>query len=171
MATKPGAGGTLKLIMSEPAIHGVVLVAGMVEILSATAEASWDLLVKVLATLVVFWTAHVYAGTVSHLGDEYHGDTPARVRVAKATRLSIDHSWGLLMAGVIPLMVLTLGALEVITDRNAIWGTMWMAVAVLGVLGWLGVSSWTRRTSPRLLGALTTALLGLALVALKALVK
>ncbi len=80
----------------------------------------------------MFWAAHVYAGAVAHLDDEYEGDTPARVRLVGAVRLSIDHSWGLLLAGVIPLLVLTLGVLGVISDRNAIWGTLWMAVAGLG---------------------------------------
>lgn len=168
---KPNAASAWKLILSEPAIHGVVLVAGLVEILASTTPASWDLLIKVLATLLVFWAAHVYAGTVAHLDDEYEGDTPARVRLVRAVRLSIGHSWGLLLAGIIPLLVLTLGALGVITDRNAIWGTLWMAVAVLGVLGWLSVASWTKQTWPRVLGALTTSLFGLALVLLKALVK
>jgi len=161
----------MKLILSEPAIHGVVLGAGLLEILSSEALASWDVLVKVLGTLMVFWAAHVYAGTVAHLDDEYEGDTPARVRVVRAARVSIDHSWGLLLAGVIPLIVLTVGALGLVTDRNAIWGTLWLAVVVLGVLGWLGVSSWTRDTRSRVLGALTTATRGLGIVALKACVK
>ena len=168
---KPNTEATWKLVLSEPAIHGVVLVAGLVEILAATTPASLDLLIKVLATLVVFWAAHVYAGTVAHLDDEYETETHGRVRFLRAVRLSIDHSWGLLLAGVIPLLVLTLGVFGFITDRDAIWGTMWTAVGVLGILGWLSVASWTTRTPLRLLGALSTSLLGLALVLLKALIK
>ncbi len=38
---KPTAQATWKLVMSEPAIHGVVLVAGLVEILASTTPASW----------------------------------------------------------------------------------------------------------------------------------
>lgn len=171
MATTSAAGSIGKFIVSEPAIHGVILVAGLVVILGNSEEASWDVLVKVIATLVVFWAAHVYAGAVAHLGDEYEGDTPWRTRAIRATRDALDHSWGMLLAGVIPLAVLTLGTLGLISDRNAIWGTLWVAVLILGILGWLGVASWSTRLRARLLGAVVTSLLGLALVLLKSLVK
>ena len=171
MAATLAGGSIVKFIVSEPAIHGVILVAGLVVILGNSEEASWDVLVKVIATLVVFWAAHVYAGAVAHLGDEYEGDTPWRTRAVGATRDSLDHSWGMLLAGVIPLVVLTMGTLNLLSDQNAIWGTLWVAVLILGVLGWLGVASWSPRPQARFLGAVVTSLLGLALVVLKALVK
>ena len=171
MAATLAGGSIVKFIVSEPAIHGVILVAGLVVILGNSEEASWDVLVKVIATLVVFWAAHVYAGAVAHLGDEYEGDTPWRTRAVRATRDSLDHSWGMLLAGVIPLVVLTMGTLNLLSDQNAIWGTLWVAVLILGILGWLGVASWSPRPQARLLGAVVTSLLGLALVVLKALVK
>jgi len=171
MAATLAGGSIVKFIVSEPAIHGVILVAGLVVILGNSEEASWDVLVKVIATLVVFWAAHVYAGAVAHLGDEYEGDTPWRTRAVRATRDSLDHSWGMLLAGVIPLVVLTMGTLNLLSDQNAIWGTLWVAVLILGVLGWLGVASWSPRPQARFLGAAVTSLLGLALVVLKALVK
>ena len=171
MAATLAGGSIVKFIVSEPAIHGVILVAGLVVILGNSEEASWDVLVKVIATLVVFWAAHVYAGAVAHLGDEYEGDTPWRTRAVRATRDALDHSWGMLLAGVIPLVVLTLGTLNLLSDQNAIWGTLWVAVLILGILGWLGVASWSPRPQARLLGAVVTSLLGLALVVLKALVK
>jgi len=171
MAATLAGGSIVKFIVSEPAIHGVILVAGLVVILGNSEEASWDVLVKVIATLVVFWAAHVYAGAVAHLGDEYEGDTPWRTRAVRATRDALDHSWGMLLAGVIPLVVLTLGTLNLLSDQNAIWGTLWVAVLILGILGWLGVASWSPRPQARLLGAVVTSLLGLALVVLKSLVK
>ena len=170
-ATASVAGSIARIIVSEPAIHGVILVGGLVLVLGNSDEASWDVLVKVIATLVVFWAAHVYAGAVAHLGDEYEGDTPWRTRAIRATRDALDHSWGMLVAGVVPLVVLTMGTFGLISDQNAIWGTLWVAVVVLGILGWLGVASWSPRPQARLLGALITSLLGLALVLLKALVK
>lgn len=171
MAATLAGGSIVKFIVSEPAIHGVILVAGLVVILGNSEEASWDVLVKVIATLVVFWAVHVYASAVAHLGDEYEGDTPWRTRAVRATRDALDHSWGMLLAGVIPLVVLTLGTLNLLSDQNAIWGTLWVAVLILGILGWLGVASWSPRPQARLLGAVVTSLLGLALVVLKALVK
>jgi hypothetical protein len=171
MAASPSGGSIVTIIVSEPAIHGVILVAGLVVILGNSEEASWDVLVKVIATLVVFWAAHVYAGAVAHLGDEYEGDTPWRTRALRAVRDSLDHSWGMLLAGVIPVVVLTLGTLNLVSDQYAIWGTLWAAVVVLGVLGWLGVASWTPLPQARMLGGVITSLLGLLLVILKALVK
>ena len=171
MAPSPSGGSIVTIIVSEPAIHGVILVAGLVVILGNSEEASWDVLVKVIATLVVFWAAHVYAGAVAHLGDEYEGDTPWRTRALRAVRDSLDHSWGMLLAGVIPVVVLTLGTLNLVSDQYAIWGTLWATVVVLGVLGWLGVASWTPLPQARILGAVITSLLGLLLVILKALVK
>ena len=120
MAATLAGGSIVKFIVSEPAIHGVILVAGLVVILGNSEEASWDVLVKVIATLVVFWAAHVYASAVAHLGDEYEGDTPWRTRAVRATRDALDHSWGMLLAGVIPLVVLTMGTFGLISDQNAI---------------------------------------------------
>lgn len=155
---------------SESGIYGVVLVAGLVVIIGSKTEASWDVLIKVLATLIVFWATHVYAGVVAHLGDDHADDVSGRTRLALAARDSLNHSWGMLMAGVIPLVVLALGVFKLIRDQYAIWGTLWMAVLVLALLGWLGVASWTGRASRGLFGALATSLFGLALVALKWLV-
>src|SRR5690606_958818 len=112
----------VRRMVSEPAIYGVVLVAGLVVIIGNSADASWDVLVKVLATLVVFWIAHVYAAVVAHLGDTYDDTVPGRDRLVAAIRDSLSHSWGMLLAGVIPLVVLTLGVIRLISDRQAIWG-------------------------------------------------
>lgn len=165
LASSPLLRGT-----SEPAIYGVVLVAGLVVIISDKADASWDVLIKVLATLIVFWLGHVYAAVVAHLGDAPDDGVTSRTRLGAATRNALLHSWGMLLAGIIPVSVLTLGVLKLLSDRDAIWGTLWAAVLVLGVLGWLGVASWSTRPANGLLGALLTSLLGLVLVALKWLV-
>lgn len=160
---------TLRQI-SEPAIYGVVLVAAQVVVVANSADASWDVLIKVLATLIVFWFAHVYAGVVAHLGDVLDDSTPTWARLGAAIHDGLVHSWGMLLAGVIPLVVLTLGVLGVIRDSTAIWGTLWAAVVVLGLLGWLGVASWTARPLRGLVGALVTCVLGAVLIVLKAIV-
>lgn len=164
--------GALALLRSasEPAIYGVVLVAGLVVIIADGTDASWRVLVKVLATLLVFWLAHVYAGVVAHLGDRRDDALPAGPRLATALRASFMHSWGMLLAGLIPVVVLALGVAKLLSDSQAMWGTLWAAVAVLGALGWLGVAAWTPRPGGRLAAALVTSLLGLVLVALKVLV-
>lgn len=68
----------MRTIATEPAIYGVVLVAGLVVVVGESAEASWDVFAKVFLTVLVFWAAHVYAGTVAHLGDEPMSGVPLR---------------------------------------------------------------------------------------------
>lgn len=148
----------------------MVLVAGLVVIVADGTDASWRVLVKVLATLVVFWLAHVYAGVVAHLGDAHDDTLPTTARLAAATRAALLHSRGMLLAGVIPAVVLALGVVRLISDGQAIWGTLWTAVAVLGALGWFGVATWSTLPGQRALGAVLTSLLGMVLVLLKALV-
>lgn len=100
----------LRGVLSEPAIYGVVLVGGLVVIIGNSADASWDVLVKVLATLLVFFLSHVYAFVVAHLGDTRSEDgASVRTRVEAGIRAGTSHSWGMLLAGAIPLSVLTLG--------------------------------------------------------------
>ncbi|NLG21610.1 MAG: hypothetical protein GX555_09320 [Actinomycetales bacterium] len=160
---------TMRLV-SEPAIYGVVLVAGLVVVVSNSADASWDVLVKVLATLLVFWSAHVYAGAVSRLGGTFEQDAPTRARLGAAVGHGLTHSWGMLMAGLIPLVVLSLGVMGLVRDSVAIWGTLWTAVVVLGLLGWLSVASWSSRPVWGLVGAVITSALGVVLILLKAVV-
>src|SRR5690606_4748216 len=95
--------------VSEPAIYGVVLVAGLVVIVTDSAAASWAVLAKVLATLVVFWFAHVYAGVIAHLGDRVDHGVPVRTRLGGSVRHAVVHSWGMLLAGLVPTLVLMLG--------------------------------------------------------------
>lgn len=59
----------MKDFATEPAVYGIVLVAGLVAIRAEGAEESWAVLVKVVATVLVFWAAHVYAGIVAHIGE------------------------------------------------------------------------------------------------------
>jgi hypothetical protein len=154
---------------SESAVYGVVLVSGLLVIVANQNEASAsEVLVKVLGTCLVFWLAHLYAGTVAHLGDHHDEEFSERERLLRAVRHAVEHSWGMLGATIVPALILGLGAAGVITHANAIWGTLWVDVAILAVLGYLGVSRWTPAIWVRLLGGLGTAALGVVLIFLKA---
>lgn len=157
----------MKHLATEAAVYGVILVAGLVVIVADTAEASWDVLVKVLATVAVFWAAHVYASTVAHLSDDHEAGVPAWLRLGRAARYSLDHSWGMLIAALLPASFLLLGVANLVRDDVAIWGTLWVAVAVLGVLGYLKVAPWSSHQWLRLVSASMTSFLGLVLIALK----
>lgn len=160
----------MKHLATEAAVYGVILVAGLVVIVGKTAEASWDVLVKVGATVLVFWAAHIFAGTVAHLSDAHAPGVLPRVRLLHAAKYALDHSWGMLLAALVPLVPLLLGVLNVLDDQQSIWATLWIAVLVLGVLGYAKIAPWTRRLWVRLAGAAVTSTLGLLLIALKAVV-
>ena len=165
------AGVSLKELASESAVHGVVVISGLLVIVANQSDtATHEVLIKVLLTAGVFWLAHVYSGAVAHLGDHVEqGERPLQ-RLRRALRDSVQHSWGMLAAALVPLVLLGLGALGVIGHDNAIWWTLWIDVAILGVVGYLGVSNWTPRQLPRIVGGLCTAALGVLLIALKALI-
>ena len=162
-------GSLVKGVMSESAVYGVGAISGLLVIVSNQSDAAThDVLVKVLATTGVFWMAHVYAGAVAHLGDHVEQGDRARDRLGRAVRDSLHHSWGMLIAAFVPLVILGSGALGIIGHTEAIWTTLWVDVAILGVLGYLGLAAWTTRQLPRIIGGLGTALLGILMIALKA---
>ena len=153
-------------LSTEPAIYGVLMVGGLVVIAGDAAERSWDVFVKVAGTVLVFWVAHVYASTVAHLSDEPDTALPMRTRLARATGVAVEHSAGMLLAAVLPLVVLLLGHGPV-QDDTAVWGATWLSVALLGALGYVKVAIATTNPWARVLGAAATSILGLLLVLLK----
>lgn len=160
----------MNALRSEASIYGMILVSGLLVIVSnSPGTAAHEALIKVMATVGVFWLAHVYSATVAHLGDQ-HRDTDATIRIPRAIGHAMNDSWGMLIAALVPLFVLGLGVLGLITAELAIWVTLWLDVLILGVLGYLGVASWHQKQWVRLLGALTTAALGVGLIILKALI-
>ncbi|MDR5698309.1 hypothetical protein [Agromyces aerolatus] len=151
---------------TEEAVYGVLLVAGMIIVAGGYSDSSWTVFTTVIATVFVFWAAHVYAGTVAHHGLEEDRVTGLR----EAFRMSLQRSLGLLTSALIPSLILLFGATRVVDDTNAIWAALWVSVLVLFVLGYIG---FTRRGASwpwRILGALGTAAFGFAMIALKAIV-
>ena len=149
---------------TEESVYGVILVSGMIVVAGGHGESSWTVFWTVLITVVVFWAAHVYAGTVAR-----HGlDDDRMIGLREAFRISFRRSLGLLASALIPSFILLLGATRAIPDAYAIWAALWVGVIVLAVLGWIAFS---RRGSPwpiRLAGALGTASFGIAMIAMKA---
>ncbi|TDE92781.1 hypothetical protein EXU48_14815 [Occultella glacieicola] len=151
-------------IFTEEGVYGVILVAGMIVVGNSYYTTAWEVFVAVVATVVVFWAAHVYAGTVAHHGFEGGRE----VTLGQAFRISLRRALGLLVAALIPASILLLGATRVVPDGVAIWLAMWVGVAVLALIGYLafrrrGSSVWIC-----LLGSLTTAAFGLVMIVLKA---
>lgn len=173
----------LRRFVTPEAVYGLVLYAAVVAAASDEAEdpdgkgASiiWNdqtvtiaeaagVLVWVVLSMLVFWGAHVFAHAVA--GHGVRNGKP--VTVARATKLAFHHSAGMLYAPVIPTVVLLLGALAVIPDEVAIEAALWVSVGLLGILGFLAFvakhSSWIIS----ILGGLATAVLGLLIILINA---
>ncbi|HET8780691.1 MAG TPA: hypothetical protein VFM66_11500, partial [Agromyces sp.] len=83
----------LRAYRSESAIYGVVLVSSLIAI-AWRENTDLEVLVFTLGAVVVFWLAHVYAGTISR---EETGSPRLRAILA-AARSSAAHSSGMLLA-------------------------------------------------------------------------
>jgi hypothetical protein len=160
-ALRPGFG-------TEAAVYGTILVSGLVAVSSAHGETSAVVLLTVAITVLVFWGAHVYAGTVARLG-EYANDT-ASIGVRAAFRQSVRHSFGMLSSAAVPALILLAGTTRIIPDDIANDVALWSGVVILAFLGY--VAFLRRGSSPlvRIAGALGTASFGVVLVILKSLV-
>lgn len=154
----------VRRIATESAVYGVVLVASLVAVAGAV---NWDVIVKVSATVVVFWAAHVYVGMVAHLDDQQDSGGLVLARIRAAARVAVLHSWGMLVAPVLPLAVLLLGHIGLLSEQQAVLACSWLCVALLGVLGYVKATPWTTSLWVRLASGVTIALLGIVLVLLK----
>ncbi|SDT30235.1 hypothetical protein [Microterricola viridarii] len=153
-------------LITEESVYGIVLVSGMIVVAGGYGATSWETFLGVIGTVVVFWAAHVYAGTVAGHG-VLEGD---ETTLAGAFHRAVGRSLGFLLAALLPCFVLLLGALKAIDDSVAMWTALWLGVVVLGVLGF---SAFTVRGSSwpvRIAGALGTAAFGFAMIALKAII-
>lgn len=152
-----------RVLQSEEAIYGLILVSGMIVVSNSLVGTSANALLTVVVTVIVFFAAHVYAGTLARLAA-----TDGAAGLVASLRASARHSIGMLVAAVPPLVILLLGTTRVFHDDTAIWAALIVDTVLLGVLGWFAVSRWTKRVWPRLLSGVITAAFGLVLVALKA---
>ncbi|MGC5225102.1 hypothetical protein ACPW96_21245 [Micromonospora sp. DT81.3] len=151
---------------TEQAVYGVILVSGMIVVSGTADSTSWTVFWTVLVTVVVFWLAHVYAGTVAH-----HGLDHGRVLgIRESFRQALAHSWGLLASALIPSAILLLGATKAVPDPVAIWAALWTGVLVLGVLGYIAFLRRGAAWPIRVIGAVSTAAFGMAMIALKSVI-
>ena len=152
--------------VTEESVYGTLLVSGMIVVSGTYGASSWATFVSVLGTVIVFWVAHVYAGTVAG-----HGVTEgAEVTLKTAFRRSLRRSMGFLTSALIPSFLLLIGALRVIPDVIAIWLALWVGVVILGALGYRAFALRGSEWPVRILGSLGTAALGIAMILLKALI-
>jgi hypothetical protein len=154
-----------RILMSEEAIYGLILVSGMIVVSASSTGTSLNALITVAVTVVVFYAAHVYAGALGRLAA-----TNGTVGLRGSIRAAAHQSSGMLLAAVAPLIVLLLGTTHLIEDDTALWAALIVNTLILGALGWLAVSRWSTHWLPRIISALVTAAFGGVLILLKAVI-
>lgn len=142
-------------------MYGLILVAGMIVVGSYVSSDSWEALLIVLATVLVFFAAHVYAGTIAALAHDGSRTFGAALRAA------FLHSLGMVTVAVVPLVVLALGVSRLMPDEYALWGALLADVMLLALVGWLMAAARTTDVWLRLGGAVVTAAFGGVIIALK----
>ncbi len=148
---------------TESAVYGTILVSGLVALSSSHGETSASVLFTVIATVLVFWGAHVYAGTVAR-----HGEVDGHViGIGAALRHALADSLGMLGAAAIPCLILTAGTTRLIPDDLANDAALWSGVVILALLGYIAFLGRGSVWWVRLLGAAGTAAFGMVFIVLK----
>lgn len=148
--------------VTADAVYGTILYSALIAVISGDDDTSLSVLLYSLISLVIFWAAHVYARTVANHGVK----DGTEIGLRAAFRLGIAHSSGMLWAAILPSVALILGGVGLLSYDVSVDVALWIAVVVLGVLGFL---AFTQRRSPivvRILGAIGTALFGLVMIVL-----
>lgn len=153
---------------TEAAVYGTLLVSGLIAVSSVHGKTSAGVLITVAVTVIVFWGAHVYAGTIARLGEPQADRAEMRTELRVAFRQSVAHSFGMLTSAAAPCLVLLAGTTRIIPDDAANYIALWLGVLILAILGYV---AFLRRGSSlliRIVGALVTASFGFVFVVLKA---
>lgn len=123
--------------VTKESVYGNLLVSGMIVVSGGYGATSWETFLSVLGTVIVFWAAHVFAGTVAS-----HGVTQGdEITLRAAFRHALQRSVGFFTSALAPLLVLLIGALRVIPDLVTMWVALWLGVVILGALGYMALPS------------------------------
>ena len=143
------------------AIYGLILYAALIA--ASSVEDDPDaLLVLVFSafSLLIFWGAHVFAGTI--VG--HAANTPLFTSIWRA----MGHSSGMLWAAVLPSVPLVLGAVKLIADDDAIDYALLVCTVILFLLGYTAFSRRKANVAARIFGGIGCALFGTLVIALNA---
>jgi hypothetical protein len=146
-------------------VYGLILATSVIAISREyDAANAGRIAVSVLVTGVVFWLAHVYARVLA--GAITRRRRPNRTEAREALR----HDWPLVEVTVPLVVILALGALDVVSDRTAIRLATLAALLELAAAGAYAARTSGARAGGTVLSALIAVTLGSAVVLLKALV-
>jgi hypothetical protein len=125
-----------------------------------------ELVLLTLATIGTVWVAHVFSEVVAGEHAVTNPPTPFHIVLGHA----IGHGVGLLLSAVLPVICLLIGSLGGFTQSAAYYASLSVGVLTMSVLGWFVFAHRGNTWPIRLAGAVGTALLGAAVVALNGLI-
>jgi hypothetical protein len=127
----------LAVVAANPrgAIYGTIVACAVIAATAAGGKSSALILTATVATLLVFWLAHVYSDFLDH--QLRHGRSSLGVLAAVMGR-----ELSMLAAPALPVLFLLLGALGVLDDEPAVRLALWSGV--LQLVGW-GIDAGRRR--------------------------
>jgi hypothetical protein len=145
-------------------VYGTIVVLSVVTAASTVEHDLWRLAVIAAATVVIYWIAHVYS---RGLGESLK--VGRRLTAAELGAIARRES-SILLAAVLPVAAIVLGALGIFATRTALWVAVGFGVAALTVQG-LRYARLERLSRTGTLATVAINLtLGLVIVLLKALV-
>jgi hypothetical protein len=109
-------------------VYGTVVVMATLTAAYASEKDPWRLATTVGAAVLVLWVAHVYAHALSESIAE------SRVKLA-GLRSIARRELGIVLAAVLPIVSLALGAVGVLRESRAIWLALGVGLFTLGAEG------------------------------------
>jgi hypothetical protein len=147
------------------AIYGLILATSVIAVSREYDSSNAGLVaVTVLVTGVVFWLAHVYARVLATSMDHHRRLTRSELREV------LRHDWPLVEVTVPLVLILALGALDVVADETSILLAMLAALVELAAAGAYAARVRGAGLSGVVLSAAIAVALGSAVVLLKVLV-
>ena len=150
-------------LVSADAIYGLILYTALIGVASDDDASTLDVIIASVATLVIFWGAHVFAGTIAGHGIDKDGN---EVTLAQARRKAVAHSSRMLYAAILPTIALLPGLFHLIPTDLAVDIALLVAMIVLGVLGYQAFAQRGVSVSRRIFGGIGTAFFGLLIIIL-----
>ncbi|MBK4348322.1 hypothetical protein [Lacisediminihabitans changchengi] len=152
-------------LVTADAVYGLILYSALLVVLVDDHDALETFFIS-SGTIVVFWAAHVYAGTIAtHRGPD---GEPQSMR--SAFRHTISHVSGMLYAAVLPAIIVLLSAFGVLSIENAVDDALDLVVLLLAVLGYFSFAQRGAKIIVRILGAIGTGLFGVLIIILNVIV-
>jgi hypothetical protein len=148
----------------EGAITGTVVCAAAIAAGVGSVEKTWQLILAILGTVLVYWIAHLHAITIGSAMNRKH-------RPLKALRHAFVEALPVAGASIVPLAVLLVMRLFGASMRTGAWAALYATIILLAFYSYRAGARSGLGKRGRLASALVGALVGVLVVVLKLLLQ